>query len=68
MSPSAGTVSPLLRGEAVDGLTSRPFLTTTLPPIDMPKESNRGNILEASQNRYGRDREVVEGLIYTLLC
>ena len=49
---------------AIDGLTSRPFSATTLPPIDKPPVSNKGNILKASQNRYGRDREVVEGLIY----
>ncbi|MGR3309162.1 MAG: hypothetical protein ACUZ77_00155 [Candidatus Brocadiales bacterium] len=49
---------------AIDGLTCRPFSARTLSPIDKPTESNKGNILKTSQNRYGRDREVVEGLIY----
>ena len=49
---------------AIDGLTSRPFSATTLAPIDKPTQSNRDNILKASQNRYGRNREVVEKLIY----
>ncbi len=44
---------------AVDGLTTRPFTATTLPPI--AEGSGRSALLRRlSAERYGRDRELVE--------
>ncbi len=44
---------------AVDGLTTRPFTATTLPPEEM--EGGRGALLRRlSAERYGRDRALVE--------
>jgi hypothetical protein len=43
----------------VDGLTSRPFSATTLPPFQVTSSSPE-EIIQASRDRYGRPREKVE--------
>ncbi|MEK7093812.1 MAG: type IV secretion system DNA-binding domain-containing protein [Patescibacteria group bacterium] len=43
----------------VDGVTSRPFSATTLPPFKV-KSSSPEEIVAASRARYGRPRETVE--------
>lgn len=43
----------------VDGVTSRPFSATTLPPFKVHSSSPE-EIVESSRARYGRPREVVE--------
>ena len=43
----------------VDGVTSRPFSATTLPPFKV-KSSSAEEIIQASRDRYGRPRETVE--------
>jgi len=42
----------------IDGVTSRPFSATTLPPVS-PEETWREEIIEASRRRYSKNREEV---------
>ena len=45
----------------VDGITSRPFSATTLPPIEINADAHVGEtIIEASRRLYTRPKEVVE--------
>ncbi len=44
----------------IDGLASHPFSAQTLPPPVPLKDSNREKIIEASRERYGVKREIVE--------
>ena len=48
----------------VDGMTSRPFSSATLPPLKYDVEPNiRERIIDASRARYSRAREGVESVI-----
>ncbi|MBI4117236.1 MAG: type IV secretion system DNA-binding domain-containing protein [Parcubacteria group bacterium] len=48
----------------VDGISSRPFSATTLPPIPLEKDSAiREKIIEASRMKFGAPREIVEKMI-----
>lgn len=49
----------------IDGVAGRPFSALTLPPLPMPKESERENIIKVSRERYGVKREIVEEKIKT---
>ncbi len=44
----------------IDGLASHPFSAHTLPPPVPLKESNREKIIDASRERYGVAKEIVE--------
>jgi CxxC-x17-CxxC domain-containing protein len=44
----------------IDGVASHPFSAETLPPAVPLEESNREKIIEASRERYGIKRELVE--------
>jgi hypothetical protein len=44
----------------IDGVSSRPFSATTLPPQHLPLVSYRDVIVQNSQRRYGTPRKVVE--------
>ncbi len=48
----------------IDGITSRPFSATTLPPIKIDIDANvKDKIIESSRRLYTRSREEVEGEI-----
>jgi len=47
----------------IDGIGSRPFSATTLPPIPKPKISFRKRIIEHSRQTFARPRAVVESEI-----
>jgi len=47
----------------IDGLTSRPFSAETLPPQPEPAESHVDAIIQASRERYGAPRALVEDKI-----
>jgi len=44
----------------IDGIAGRPFSATTLPPFRPEKESNKEKIINASRERYGTARSIVE--------
>jgi len=44
----------------IDGIASRPFSATTLPPIQKPEISHRDKIIKISRERYSTDRSEVE--------
>ncbi len=44
----------------IDGLASRPFSATTLPPIKKPEISYREKIIKVSRERYSQNRKDVE--------
>lgn len=44
----------------IDGLASHPFSAETLPPPTPLEESNRSKIINASRERYGIKKEIVE--------
>jgi len=44
----------------IDGMASRPFSATTLPPLSRPQESYRENIIKISRERYATGRERIE--------
>ena len=44
----------------IDGVASHPFSAHTLPPPKPLEESNRNKIIQASRDRYGVKREIVE--------
>ncbi|OGZ27113.1 MAG: hypothetical protein A2365_00385 [Candidatus Nealsonbacteria bacterium RIFOXYB1_FULL_40_15] len=44
----------------IDGIAGRPFSATTLPPFENPEKSNRDKIINASRERYGTSRKIVE--------
>ena len=44
----------------IDGLASKPFSATTLPPFEKPLESNKEKIIKVSRERYGTSRLKVE--------
>ena len=49
----------------VDGITSRPFSASTLPPFQIPEGSNvQAEIIESSRRLYARPREDVEREIF----
>jgi len=47
----------------IDGIASHPFSSKTLPPPDPLENSNRDKIIEASRERYGVTREIIEDKI-----
>ena len=44
----------------VDGLTSRPFTATTLPPLPFPQEVPRDKVLSRALARTARSRKKIE--------
>ena len=52
----------------IDGVGSRPFSASTLPPIDPPPSSYRKQVVESSRMTYGNPRPGVEGFIYAELA
>jgi hypothetical protein len=44
----------------IDGIGSRPFSATTLPPIEQPSVSCRDMVVARSRTRYGTERATVE--------
>ncbi len=44
----------------IDGVGSRPFSATTLPPIEPPRFSYYDQIIQNSRNKYGEARGVIE--------
>jgi len=44
----------------IDGISSRPFLAVTLPPVERPSKSYKETIIKVSRERYGTLRERVE--------
>ncbi len=47
----------------IDGVASRPFSASTLPPIIPPESSHRDKIVEVSREKYATAREEVENKI-----
>lgn len=47
----------------IDGMASRPFSATTLPPIPKPKESYVDKIIRGSRERYAGQRSEIESKI-----
>jgi hypothetical protein len=47
----------------IDGVSSRPFSATTLPPMDMDVTNQREKIVKVSRERFSRPREEVEAKI-----
>jgi len=47
----------------IDGVASRPFSATTLPPIKVPHESFKQEIIELSRKQFGTPRDKVEEVI-----
>mgnify|MGYP001585918645 FL=1 len=44
----------------IDGVASRPFSASTLPPMKFQDRSYRDEIILASQKTYGRDRKIID--------
>lgn len=44
----------------INGITSRAFSAQTLPPIEVPGESERDTIIRISRERYGKSRQDTE--------
>jgi len=44
----------------IDGVGSRPFSATTLPPIEPPRLSYRDQIMASSREKFARPRDIVE--------
>ncbi|KKP43477.1 MAG: hypothetical protein UR46_C0010G0002 [Parcubacteria group bacterium GW2011_GWA1_33_6] len=51
----------------IDGVSSHPFSAEVLPPLIIPKESNRDKIISASREKYGVKKEIVEEKILHLM-
>ncbi|MFH0987616.1 MAG: type IV secretion system DNA-binding domain-containing protein [Patescibacteria group bacterium] len=47
----------------IDGVSSRPFLSITLPPVEKPFQSYKEKIVNVSRERYGTLRNKVEAKI-----
>jgi len=47
----------------IDGVASRPFSAATLPPISVPHESFKPEIIELSRKQFGTPRDKVEEVI-----
>ncbi|MBI4114230.1 MAG: type IV secretion system DNA-binding domain-containing protein [Candidatus Niyogibacteria bacterium] len=47
----------------IDGVTSRPFSATTLPPIEHRGQTFRDEIFDASRDQFGRSRKEIEDII-----
>ncbi len=47
----------------IDGVGSVPFSASTMPPIALPPQSNRDNIIEMSRMQFARHRSLVEAEI-----
>ncbi len=52
----------------IDGIGSRPFSATTIPPIEAPARSYRTEVLESSRATFGAPRAEVEGRIFSELA
>jgi len=44
----------------IDGIVSKPFSATTLPPFPLPSKSHKEKIIRLSREQYGTPRKVVE--------
>ncbi len=47
----------------IDGIGSKPFSATTLPPIPIPETSNMDKVIEMSRKQFATPRSVVEKFI-----
>lgn len=52
----------------IDGIGSRPFSATTIPPIEPPARSYREQVIEASRMQFAAQRADVEAKIYEELA
>lgn len=52
----------------IDGVGSRPFSATGLPPIEPPPVSYREEVIENSRKQFGARREQIEGAIFAELA
>jgi hypothetical protein len=52
----------------IEGIGSRPFSATTIPPIEPPSRSYRAEVLENSRSQFGAERAGVEQLIFSELA
>ncbi|MCA9367060.1 type IV secretion system DNA-binding domain-containing protein [Candidatus Kaiserbacteria bacterium] len=50
----------------IDGIGSQPFSATTLPPIQTPPVSHRGQVTSSSRKLYADTRDTVEALVNKL--
>ncbi len=44
----------------IDGIGSRPFSATTIPPIEAPARTFKQEVIEASRQQYGAQRDEIE--------
>ena len=44
----------------IDGIASRAFSATTLPPLEKPKEIHTEKIIQVSRERYAKDKKTIE--------
>ena len=44
----------------IDGVASKAFSATTLPPFSTPEKSHKDKIIRVSQERYGTQRHIIE--------
>ncbi len=44
----------------IDGVASRPFSATTLPPFPLPEVTHKEKIIKVSRERYGTERQIIE--------
>ncbi len=47
----------------IDGIGSRPFSATTIPPIEAPARTFKQEVIEASRQQYGAQREEIESSV-----
>jgi hypothetical protein len=47
----------------IDGIGSRPFSATTIPPIEAPARTCKQEVIEASRQQYGAQREDIESSV-----
>ena len=52
----------------IDGVGSRPFSATTIPPIEVPARSFKKEVIEMSRQQYGNVRAAIEESIFTELA
>jgi hypothetical protein len=47
----------------IDGIGSRPFSATTIPPIEAPARTYKEEVIAASRQKYGASREGIESAV-----
>ncbi len=51
----------------IDGMGSKPFSATTIPPLSKPEKDHVAEVIEASRAQFSRPRAEVEELVRTLV-